>query len=75
MQGKDALSAYRRAGLQNLFTLGFVLDHAIWDPSQLELLVIYEANLNENRNRACELMTFNQGGFQIKGEALYGAPL
>jgi hypothetical protein len=39
----------------------------------LELNVIYEANLNGERKRACEIMQFDTVGRQVRGEALYGA--
>jgi hypothetical protein len=37
--------------------------------------VVYEANLNGERKRACEIMRFDESGRQIRGEALYGAVL
>jgi hypothetical protein len=37
------------------------------------LNVVYEANLNGERKRACEIMQFGTSGRQIRGEALYGA--
>ena len=36
--------------------------------------VVYEANLNGERKRACEIMQFDASGRQIRGEAFYGAP-
>ena len=41
--------------------------------SAVKLNVVYEANLNGERKRACEIMQFDTLGRQIKGEALYGA--
>jgi hypothetical protein len=73
--GKAALAPYWRTALENITALEFTLDHAIWDPNASELLVLYEANINGERKRACELMTFNSSGRQIRGEALYGATL
>jgi hypothetical protein len=49
------------------------LDHAAWDEKRRELNVVYEANLNGERKRACEIMKFDGSGRQIRGEALYGA--
>ena len=51
----------------------FKLDHASWDERRRELNVVYEANLNGERKRACEIMHFEPQGRQIRGEALYGA--
>jgi hypothetical protein len=53
-------------------TLEFKLDHAAWDERRRELNVVYEANLNGERKRACEIMQFDTSGRQIRGEALYG---
>ena len=50
-----------------------MLDRAIWDERRRELVVICEANLNGERKRACEVMTFNAEGRQVRGEAMYGA--
>jgi hypothetical protein len=55
--------------------LEFKLDHAAWDERRRELNVVYEANLNGERKRACEIMRFDKSGRQIRGEALYGAIL
>ena len=49
------------------------LDHAAWDERRRELNVVYEANLNGESKRACEIMQFDTSGRQIGGEAIYGA--
>jgi hypothetical protein len=53
--------------------LEFRLDHATWDERRRELNVVYEASLNGERKRACEIMQFDVSGRQIRGEAFYGA--
>ena len=73
LQNKKELEGYWRAALDRISTLDFKLDHATWDESRRELNVVYEANLNGERKRACEIMQFDASGRQIKGEALYGA--
>ena len=73
LQNKKELEGYWRAALARISTLDFKLDHATWDERRRELNVIYEANLNGERKRACEIMQFDVSGRQIKGEALYGA--
>jgi hypothetical protein len=45
------------------------------DERRRELNVVYEANLNGERKRACEIMQFDAAGRQIRGEALYGTVL
>jgi len=39
------------------------------------LIVVYEASLNGEHERACEIMQFDASGKQVRGEALYGAVL
>ena len=73
LRTKQELENYWRTALTRISTLEFKLDHAAWDERRLELNVIYEANLNGERKRACEIMQFDTTGRQVRGEALYGA--
>jgi hypothetical protein len=73
LRNKQELENYWRTALARISTLEFKLDHAAWDERRLELNVIYEANLNGERKRACEIMQFDTAGRQVRGEALYGA--
>jgi hypothetical protein len=73
LRDKTELAGYWRAALERIKTLEFTLDHAAWDERRRELNVVYEANLNGERKRACEIMQFDASGRQIRGEALYGA--
>jgi hypothetical protein len=73
LRNKQELADYWRSGLDRIATLEFRLDHAAWDERRRELVVVYEANLNGERKRACEIMRFDAGGRQVAGEALYGA--
>lgn len=73
--GKEALRAYWQHALARVPDLRFTLDRALWDPQRRELVVVYEAELNGRKSRACELMTFDAAGRQLAGEALYGAAL
>jgi len=75
LRNKQELADYWRAALARISTLEFRLDHAAWDERRRELNVVYEANLNGERKRACEIMRFDEAGRQIRGEALYGAVL
>ena len=74
LRNKQELADYWRTGLTRIATIEFRLDHAAWDERRRELVVVYEANLNGERKRACEIMQFDASGRQIRGEALYGAP-
>jgi hypothetical protein len=73
LQNKKELENYWRAALDRISILEFKLDHATWDERRRELNVVYEANLNGESKRTCEIMQFDPSGRQIRGEALYGA--
>ena len=75
LRGKQEIRAYWTAALRHVAILEFKLDHATWDERRRELNVVYEANLNGERKRACELMQFDDSDRQIRGEAMYGAAL
>jgi ketosteroid isomerase-like protein len=75
LRDKKEIEAYWRAALDRLSILEFKLDHATWDERRRELIVVYEANLNGEGKRACEIMQFDASGRQIRGEALYGAAI
>ena len=72
-RNKKELENYWRAALDRISILEFKLDYATWDERRRELNAVYEANLNGESKRACEIMQFDASGRQIKGEALYGA--
>ncbi len=73
LRNRKELEDYWRIALERISSLEFKLDHAAWDERRRELNVVYEANLNGERKRACEIMQFDASGRQISGEALYGA--
>jgi len=73
LRNKKELEGYWRTALEHVSLLEFKLDHATWDERRCELNFIYEAGLNGEHKRACEIMKFDAFGRQIRGEALYGA--
>jgi steroid delta-isomerase len=73
LRNKQELADYWHGALGRISILEFTLDHAVWDERRRELVVVYEANLNGERKRACEIMRFDATGRQVGGEALYGA--
>jgi hypothetical protein len=73
LRNKKELADYWHAALNRISILEFKLDHATWDEGRRELIVVYEANLNGEHKRACEIMQFDASGRQVRGEALYGA--
>jgi hypothetical protein len=75
LRNKKELEVYWRSALDRISVLQFDLDHATWDERRRELNVVYEANLNGEHKRACEIMQFDAAGRQIRGEAFYGAAI
>ena len=75
LRNKKELEDYLRGALDRISILEFTLDHATWDERRRELNVVYEANLNGDRKRACEIMQFDATGRQIRGEAFYGVAI
>jgi hypothetical protein len=75
LRDKVELAGYWRSALERIKTIEFTLGHAAWDERRRELNVVYEANLDGERKRACEIMQFDALGRQIRGDALYGAVL
>ncbi|HEY7246988.1 MAG TPA: nuclear transport factor 2 family protein [Xanthobacteraceae bacterium] len=75
LRSKKEIEHYWRTALARISTLEFKLDHATWDERRRELNVVYDANRNGERKRACEFMQFGPHGRQIRGEALYGAEI
>ena len=75
LRNKKELEEYWRGALDRISVLEFKLDHATWDEGRRELNVVYEANLNGECKRACEIMQFDASGRQIRGEAFYGAAI
>jgi hypothetical protein len=70
--GKSALSSYWRAALERIEELRFTLDRALWDEERNELAIIYHRDVNGQRDKACELLTFNDSRQVTRGEAMYG---
>jgi len=75
LEGRPAIGEYWRRALARIGTLEFRLGHVTCDPARGEMVVFYEARLDDAVMRACELMRFDGAGRQVFGEALYGAPL
>jgi uncharacterized protein (TIGR02246 family) len=72
IHGRANIEAYWRKALAAIQTLVFELDAVVCDEDRSEMVVLYVAQRNAVKTRACELMRFHAGR-QIYGEALYGA--
>src|SRR5262249_10975142 len=53
LQGKEALRAYWREALTRITSLRFTLDYVLWDEDRAQVGVVYVAELNGQRTRAC----------------------
>lgn len=73
VRGREALRAYWKEASEGIALLKFTLDSAYWDGRVL--CVVYLAETDGRRRRACELMTFDETGRIIRGEALYGGEI
>lgn len=75
VRGKPALRAYWTAAVAKITALRFTLDRALWDDERATLTIVYQADINGQKNRACEFLRFGERGLAIEGEAMYGASL
>ena len=73
LRGQTALRAYWERGLAQIRHLHFTVERVLWDDEAQELVVLYLAELNERRSRACERMKLDGEGRVVFAEALYGA--
>lgn len=73
LRGKPALRAYWQQALARIARLHFTVERVLWDTEAQELVVLYNAELDDRRMRACERMKLDTEGHVIFAEALYGA--
>ena len=75
LHGKPALRAYWQKALAGIGHLHFGFERALWDEDARELAVMYTAELDARRMRACERMRLDADGNAEFAEALYGSPV
>lgn len=75
VDGKAALRAYWEAALAQSTRLHFALGRVLHDADANALVIVYTAEINGERTRACEFYRFDADGLAIEGEAMYGVPL
>jgi hypothetical protein len=75
LEGKDDLRGYWSPAAAGITSITFTLDHAVWDADRRELVIVYDAEINGQKNRACEFLRFGEGALAVQGEAMYGAGL
>ena len=45
----------------------------MWDSERSELAIVYDAEINGQKSRACEFLRLGGDGRAEEGEAMYGA--
>jgi hypothetical protein len=75
LEGRAALRAYWEARLKQIRSLRITLDRVLWDAEQPTATIVYVAEIDEQRVRACEMFRLGEGGRAVEGEAMYGAPV
>src|SRR4051812_6710983 len=71
--GKPDLRGYWNAAAARIGKIHFELDQVVGDRERRTLLIIYRGQLDQQRFRAIELLTFDDQGRVVQGEAFYGA--
>jgi ketosteroid isomerase-like protein len=75
LRGKPALREYWERALARIQHLHFTVERVLWDDEASELVVLYVAELDARRMRACERMKLDADGRVTFAEALYGASI
>jgi len=58
--------------LKPVSSLRFTVDRIIWDAETSELSIIYDRDINGQRDRASEILRFGPSGLVVGGEVHYG---
>ncbi|MET0152628.1 MAG: nuclear transport factor 2 family protein [Candidatus Binatia bacterium] len=74
VEGRRDLRAYWEARLGQVLALRFTLDRVLWDAEQRTATILYIAEIDGQRVRACEMFRLGDSGRAVEGEAMYGAP-
>jgi hypothetical protein len=72
IDGKAELADYWRTSLQQIASLRFTLQRVLWDPESSELSIVYDREVNGQRDRAVEVLHFGKSARVVRGEAFYG---
>ncbi len=75
VNGREQLRAYWLSALHRIGDLAFTLDYALWDEDRKEVAIIYERLVDGSKERACELLRFDESGEVVSGEAMSGAAI
>lgn len=72
VKGKAALRDYWQTALSRIDALRFTLDRVLWDPERRTMTIVYDREVNGQRDRACEFLRLGESGKAIEAEAMYG---
>lgn len=72
IHGKEALRAYWYRALANLSSLHFTINRVLWDAARSEVAIIYDREINGQRDRGAEVLRFDADSRVICGEAFHG---
>src|SRR5689334_10678206 len=62
VRGKASLAAYWWSALERIDVLRFSVERVIWDEGSSELSIIYDRDVNGQRDRAAEVLRFGVSG-------------
>ncbi len=72
VRGKAELRAYWHRALGRITDLRFSVRRTVWDARLGELAIVYDREVNGQRDRALELLSLTAGGAVRAGEVFYG---
>lgn len=72
VRGREALRAYWQKALAAITSLHFRVDRVVWDAESGELSIVYDREVNGQRDRASEILRFDRSGLVVSGEVHYG---
>jgi ketosteroid isomerase-like protein len=73
LEGKANLAEYWTRAIAAIGTIHFELDYVVSGGARIA--IVYTAEIDGKRLRACELLTFGANGKIYAGEAMYGSAL
>lgn len=75
VEGKHDPRGYWSAAAGGITSIRFALDHIVRDDDRRGLVIVYDVEINGQKNRACEFLRFGADSRAVQREAMYGAGL
>lgn len=73
--GKQALREYWNKAVAQIGSLQFVVDRILWDPITREMAIVYLSEIDGQRKRVSEQLTFGLDGLVVSAEVFHGVDL